>query len=100
MAGISLGAAAPTPTLSLNLAPRTLYRVPTSTRTRRLAGVCLAADALVSVYRSRQNAGSGNPVTLVLQSADGEHQARLSATQAQSLGAALIEAAELQGGAQ
>ncbi|MCO5976801.1 hypothetical protein [Ideonella oryzae] len=90
MAGNPLGAAAPIPTPGATSRP--FHRVPASTRTRRLQGVCLAGDLMLSVYRSRQ-AGDPTPVSIALQDADGERISRLTVVQARALAQAIDLAA-------
>lgn len=90
MTGTTLGAAAPaSPTGAIT---RPFYRVPASTRTRRLQGVCLAGDLLLSVYSSRQ-AGERHGVSLTLQDGTTEHTGRITAAQARALAQAFESAA-------
>ncbi|MCA6214992.1 hypothetical protein KGA65_00400 [Ideonella sp. B7] len=91
MAGNPLGAAAPVLTPGATLRP--FYRVPASTRTRRLQGVCLAGDLLLSVYSSRQ-AGEPLAVSIALQDTDSERISRITAAQARALAQAFEQAAD------
>lgn len=89
MAGNPLGAAAPA-SPSVGIA-RPEYPVPSSTRTRRLQGVCLAGDLLLSVYSSRQ-VGASHSVSLTLCDGAIERTVRLSEKQASELAQALKKA--------
>ena len=66
MAGLTVGPPAPACTAPGARLRRTLYRVPASSRTRRLAGVCLAGELLVSVYSTRRD-GMARGVSITLQ---------------------------------
>ena len=89
MAGNPLGAAAPISPAGDIARPE--YPVPASTRTRRLQGVCLADDLLLSVYSSRQVSAS-HSVSLTLCDGATERTVRLSAKQASELAQALRQA--------
>lgn len=92
MTGTTLGVAAPaSPTGAIT---RPFYRVPASTRTRRLQGVCMAGDLLLSVYSSRQ-AGEPLAVSIALQDTyNGERISRITAAQARALAQAFEQAAD------
>lgn len=89
MTGSTLGAAAP---ISAGATARPFYRVPASTRTRHLQGVCLAGDLLLSVYSSRQ-AGEQQGVSITLQDGSAERTSRITAAQARALAQAFEAAA-------
>lgn len=95
MAGNPLGAAAPTSPKGDTSRP--FYRVPASTRTRRLQGVCLAGDLLLSVYSSRQ-AGELQSVSLTLCDGFIERTGRITAEQAHAFAQALHAAAQTSSG--
>lgn len=90
MAGNPLGAAAPTSPKDDTSRP--FYRVPASTRTRRLHGVCLAGDLLLSIYSSRQ-AGTDLAVMLAGQRGAAERVCNMPAESARALARALEQAA-------
>lgn len=93
MAGQSLGAPAPVCTAPGAPLRRTLFRVPASSRTRRLAGVCLAGELLLSVYSTRRE-GLARGVSITLQgSTASERTEHMSPAHARALADALVAAA-------
>lgn len=94
MAGFSLGTAAPTPPAPGATQRRTLYRVPTTTRTRRLHGVCLVGDSLLSVFSTRTAGAAGRAVTLTVQTSASERTLNLAAADCRVLARFLVLAAD------
>lgn len=94
MAGSPLGTSAPTPPAPGAAQRRTLYRVPTTTRTRRLHGVCLVGGALLSVYSSRSAGAAGRAVTVTMQTSASERTVSMGAADCRVLARSLVLAAE------
>lgn len=93
MAGPTVGAPAPVCTAPGAPLRRTLYRVPASSRTRRLAGVCLVGELLVSIYSTRRD-GMARGVSITLQgSTASESTEHMSPAEARALAHALVAAA-------
>ena len=93
MAGLNLGA--PAPVCNAPGAPqrRTLYRFPASSRTRRLAGVCLAGELLLCVYSTRRD-GMARGVSITLHGSSAtERTEHMSPAEARALAHALVAAA-------
>lgn len=92
MAGLSLGASAPSPAVPGAATGRTVYRLPATTRTRRLQGVCMAGNALMSVYSSRRDGGAGG-VCVALHNGIDERTGSLTPSLAREMAKALEAAA-------
>lgn len=98
MAGLILGATAPAlpapPTNTGAIAARrSVFRVPASTRTRRLQGVCLAGGVLLSVHSSRRDGAAAPGVSLTLHDGLTDHTGTITPTQARALAQAIEAAA-------
>ncbi|WP_396268516.1 hypothetical protein [Ideonella sp.] len=94
MAGSPLGTSAPTSPAPGAAQRRPLYRVPTSTRTRRLHGVCLVGDSLLSVFSTRTAGAVGRAVTLTVQTSASERTLNLAAADCRVLARSLVLAAD------
>jgi hypothetical protein len=94
MAGSPLGTSAPTPPAPGATQRRTLYRVPTTTRTRRLHGVCLVGGALLSVYSSRSAGAAGRAVTVTMQTSASERTVSMAPADCRVLARSLVLAAD------
>ncbi|MDZ7811865.1 MAG: hypothetical protein U5L74_01565 [Ideonella sp.] len=94
MAGSPLGTSAPASPAPGAAPRRPLYRVPTTTRKRRLHGVCLAGDSLLSVFSTRTAGAVGRAVCLTVQTSANERTLNLAAADCRVLARSLVLAAD------
>ena len=93
MAGLNLGAQAPDCTAPGAPLRRTVYRIPASSRTRHLEGLCLAGDALLCVYSTRREAAARGVSITLQDSTASERTGHMSPADARALAQALVTAA-------